>query len=188
MGWWTGPLVLRLPNTNVICEFPCLLHLPPTLWSGYLSVCLSLPSMYGCWFQITPGKFPTRLPTNRGKRGDQGDLKREDSACHCWFEDDVVSTRRQWAKEYEWLLEGENDSQLTTSKERVSQYYSHRNQNLPITWVGLDASSPLDPPDNNPNQLASWFGQSDLEERNHWTYADFSPTKCEIINLLCFKC
>ena len=46
---------------------PCLLNLPPTHleWFAYF-LCLSLPSMYGGQFQISPRQFP-RLWTNSEK-------------------------------------------------------------------------------------------------------------------------
>ena len=58
-GYVRRSTCLVLPKTSLICKFPCLLNLPPTNLEGAASFLgLSLPSMYGGYFQILPRKFP----------------------------------------------------------------------------------------------------------------------------------
>ena len=57
--------ILQPPKTILICKLPCLLNLPLTNleWSAFFFG-LSLPSMYGGQFQITPGRLPKRWRPN----------------------------------------------------------------------------------------------------------------------------
>ena len=56
VGRYRDSLIMQLPKTSCTSKSPCLLNLPPTIWSGLpLSLISPCPPHMEDWFQILPG-------------------------------------------------------------------------------------------------------------------------------------
>lgn len=109
-----------------------------------------------------------RRGSSKGKMIEKGRLERR-SLRRIWlatadFED---GRRGPWAKEHKWLLQIENNLQVTARKQGP-QYYYCVNWILPTTWMVWEVDSFLEPPEKQ-NKTKT----TDLRTPSSW------PTKIQ---------